>query len=43
LVVAGYLNLSMNFLIGSFGIASGIGVIATMILINNSSISRKNQ
>ena len=43
LVVAGHLNLSMNFLIGSFGIASGIGVIATIILINNSSISTKNQ
>ena len=43
LVVAGHLNLSMSFLIGSFGIASSIAVIVTMILLSNRSNSCKSQ
>ena len=43
LVVAGQLNLSMNFLVGSFGIASSVGVIVTMILLNNRPISSKSR
>lgn len=41
LIAAGFFKLSMNFLIGSFGIASGIGVIATIVLLSKRSISSK--